>query len=122
MTEKACQILLPDIKFFAMKKLLILIFVSLMIVACSSKKSGDIVIYGSTDCDHCMDFKAQMDSAGYTYVFKDVKDNQVMVDEMMAEVKAYGFKEYINLPVVIVNKKHFFSAPKIEMVSAVLAE
>lgn len=84
--------------------------------SCSSPKADKFLIYGSTECDHCLAFKAQMDSAGLAYEFKDVNGNQELVDEMMAQVKAYHFTEYINLPVVIVNDQHFLSAPSFEQV------
>ena len=94
-----------------------------MLHSCSGgTKKSSIVIYGSSECDHCTIFMGQMDSVGYSYVFKDVNNNQAMVDEMMAEVKAYNYKEYINLPVVIVNEQHFFSGPKIEEVIQVISK
>ncbi|MCB0645524.1 MAG: hypothetical protein KDC49_02605 [Saprospiraceae bacterium] len=105
------------------RRVLPILLIALLAVlwSCSgANKKPDIVIYGSSECDHCTIFMGQMDSVGYTYVFKDVNNNQPMVDEMMAEVKAYNYKEYINLPVVIVNKEHFFSGPEIgEVVQAI---
>lgn len=62
-----------------------------------------ILVYGSDGCDHCVDFKAQLDSAGLEYTFYDVEKDQSKGDEMMLKVQRTGFQGYVRFPVVEVD-------------------
>lgn len=67
-------------------------------VAQSNKSS--VVLYGSNSCDHCTDFKAELDSVGVEYTFHDVEQNQALANEMLNVVHSIGYYDYIMFPVV----------------------
>ncbi|WPP51252.1 glutaredoxin family protein [Catalinimonas niigatensis] len=68
-----------------------------------SQDQKTILVYGSDECSHCVDFKKKLDSAGYEYTFYDVEKNQSLADEMLLKVQESGFQGYISFPVVEVN-------------------
>jgi len=74
-----------------------------------------IVIYGSNTCDHCIDFRAQLDSAGLAYVFKDVEIHQNLANELRAKIQAINYQGYVSFPVIDVNGK-IMVTPKLEEV------
>ena len=84
----------------------------------SNKKS--IIVYGSLQCPHCVNFKAKLDSIGLEYTFYDVDVSDQYALEMVARVKASGHTEGISIPVVVVNDQQLFIAPHISKVLAAL--
>ena len=62
-----------------------------------------IVVYGSRQCPHCVNFKAKLDSIGLEYTFHDIDISDQYALEMVARVKASGHTEGISIPVVVVN-------------------
>lgn len=78
-----------------------------------------ILVYGSDECSHCVDFKAQLDSAGLEYTFYDVEKDQSKGDEMLLKVQRTGFQGYIRFPVVEVDGK-IVVAPKFKTVESAL--
>lgn len=68
-----------------------------------SQEQNAILVYGSDECSHCVDFKKKLDSAGYAYTFYDVEKDQYLADEMLLKVQQSGFRGYIRFPVVVVN-------------------
>jgi len=88
-----------------MKKIYGIILLALVAYSCQSNSSSvaqtkSIIVYGSDNCDHCVDFKAQLDSIGYKYDFKDVEFNQVMANEMVSKVQQAGLAGQISYPVI----------------------
>ena len=79
-----------------------------------------IVVYGSHQCPHCVNFKAKLDSIGLEYTFYDVDVSDQYALEMVARVKASGHTEGISIPVVVVNDQQLFIAPHISKVLAAL--
>ena len=79
-----------------------------------------IVVYGSLQCPHCVNFKAKLDSIGLEYTFHDVDVSDQYALEMVARVKASGHTEGFSIPVVIVNDQELFIAPHISKVLAAL--
>ena len=71
----------------------------------SVKQTKDIIVYGSNNCDHCVDFKAQLDSVGFTYDFRDVEFNDAVANEMYNKVQAAKIQGRINYPVIDVDGK-----------------
>ena len=62
-------------------------------------------LHGSNNCDHCVDFKAQLDSVGFTYDFRDVEFNDAVANEMYNKVQAAKIQGRINYPVIDVDGK-----------------
>jgi glutaredoxin len=79
-----------------------------------------IVVYGSHQCHHCVNFKSKLDSIGLEYTFHDVDVSDQYALEMVARVKASGHTEGFSIPVVIVNDQELFIAPHISKVLAAL--
>lgn len=71
----------------------------------SIKQTKEIIVYGSNNCDHCVDFKAQLDSVGFTYDFRDVEFDDAMANEMYHKVQAAKIQGRINYPVIDVDGK-----------------
>jgi glutaredoxin len=87
----------------------------------SSKTTGKavvepptIAIYGSNTCDHCVDFKAKLDSIGLKYSFNDVEVNEDQALVMMQLVRNANYQGRINFPVVFVNDSKLLVAPDFE--------
>jgi len=74
-----------------------------------------IIVYGSNNCDHCLDFKAQLDSIGFSYDFRDVEFNDAMNREMYYKVQRARIVGRINYPVIDVEGK-IMVAPKLSEV------
>ena len=74
-----------------------------------------IVIYGSNTCDHCIDFKAKLDSVGLKYSFNDVDVNEDKVLEMLEVVKNANYQGRINFPLVYLNNTKLLVAPDFEV-------
>ena len=71
----------------------------------SIKQTKQIIVYGSNNCDHCLDFKAQLDSIGFSYDFRDVEFNDAMNREMYYKVQRARIVGRINYPVIDVEGK-----------------
>lgn len=66
----------------------------------SIAQSKEIIVYGSNTCDHCIDFKAKLDSVGFTYEFRDVDVNQGYTNDLITKIQMAGIVGQINYPVV----------------------
>jgi len=62
-----------------------------------------IIVYGSDSCNHCLDFKSSLDSAGIKYVFYDIDLDFEKEKEMVEKLKSYKINGNIQIPVVEVN-------------------
>ena len=104
-------------------KTLVAVFMILAIISCSAKKESvdkvtqktKITVYGSNECDHCLEFKAELDKANLVYTFYDVNQSEQRSGEMMMKIRALRIEGNIALPVVEVGDR-LFIAPKIEQV------
>ncbi|MDF9797052.1 glutaredoxin [Catalinimonas alkaloidigena] len=67
----------------------------------SQDTQKSILVYGSDECSHCVNFKKKLDSAGYTYTFYDVDKDQSYADQMLLKLQQVGFRGNISLPVVV---------------------
>ena len=110
-----------------MKKVIsgaLVIFTVLFMLSCSTSSEennnenqkeessqAELILYGSNSCDHCLDFKAQLDKAGIKYIFNDVEQNQQLADEMVKAVQAVNYRGYIEFPVIVIGKKVFVNPP-----------
>ena len=91
-----------------MQKFSIVVIGVLLFWDCQSSginQTKDILVYGSDNCDHCVDFKAELDSVGFTYGFKDVEFSEALTNEMIHKVRAAGIMGQINYPVIDVEGK-----------------
>lgn len=91
-----------------MQKAVVVILGMLLFWACQSsgiKQTKDIIVYGSDNCHHCVDFKAKLDSVKFTYDFKDVEFNEFMHNEMVSKVRGARIMGQINYPVIDVEGK-----------------
>lgn len=81
----------------------------------SAPTQKEITIYGSNTCDHCIIFKAQLDSVGLKYVFLDVDHDEANTQELLDLIRSVNFKGYVSFPVVEVEGEVFVN-PKIEVI------
>ncbi len=96
-----------------MKKVKLVCFSLILFWACQNadtnksfiKQTKEIIVYGSNNCDHCVDFKAQLDSMGLTYDFRDVEFDDAMNNELYHKVQAARIRGRINYPVVDIEGK-----------------
>jgi len=72
-------------------------------LAQAQEKQKPILVYGSMECSHCVDFKDKLDSAGLEYTFYDVEKDQSKGDEMLLKVQRTGYQGYIKFPVIEVD-------------------
>jgi glutaredoxin len=96
-----------------MKKVALVCFGLILLWACQSpgtnrssiKQTKEIIVYGSNNCDHCVDFKAQLDSIGFSYDFRDVEFDEAMNNELYRKVRAARIMTRINYPVIDIEGK-----------------
>jgi len=96
-----------------MKKVALVCFSLILFWACQSadtnkssiKQTKEIIVYGSNNCDHCVDFKAQLDSVGLTYDFRDVEFDDAMNNELYRKVQEAKITGRINYPVIDIEGK-----------------
>ncbi len=100
-----------------MKQTIYLLIGLFVWVACQtgSKQTRSIIVYGSDNCHHCVEFKVKLDSLGFTYDFRDVEFNQMMNDEMVSKVRASGEMGGFKYPVVDI-EGDILIAPEIQAV------
>lgn len=87
---------------------------SLKNVGAEEATRTSIVIYGSNTCDHCLDFKAKLDSVGLKYIFNDVEVNDAQAEVMVNLVRSANHQGGIQFPVVYLNDKEVMIAPDFE--------
>ena len=76
-------------------------------------KQKSIVVYGSSQCSHCINLKAKLDSIGLKYTFYDIDVSNQYALEMVERAKVVGYTQGFSIPVVVVNDRELFIAPKI---------
>lgn len=62
-----------------------------------------VTIYGSENCDHCIDFRIKMDSAKFKYEFKDAEANEKNYQELLLKIQQANFNGYVSFPVIEIN-------------------
>ncbi len=62
-----------------------------------------ITIYGSENCEHCIEFRKKVDSLGVEYTFKDAEANSDYYRELVLKVQQKDSKGHISFPVVEIN-------------------
>jgi len=100
---------------FPLKYTVAIVFM-ILIFSCKSKRenidtSGNttpeiekiVTIYGSENCDHCLDFRKKMDSAKFKYEFKDAEANEKYYQELLLKIQQANFKGYVSFPVIDIN-------------------
>ena len=60
----------------------------------------DVTIYGSENCDHCLEFRQKMDSAKLAYEFKDAEASERYYNELLRKIQQANFKGYVSFPVL----------------------
>lgn len=66
----------------------------------STSDQKSILVYGSDECSHCVEFKDKLDSAGLSYTFYDVEKDKSKGDEMLLKVQRTGYQGYVRFPVI----------------------
>ena len=95
---------------FTFSKLFIVAFF-LVAIACTKTKQDKIIVYGSSNCHHCTDFIAQLDSANMSYEFRDfMVSEQQYTQELMYLLDSINYRDYVNFPVVKVANQVFIEA------------
>ena len=84
--------------------------------ASQSEEVARVVIYGSSNCSHCMDFKSELDEEGVVYIFNDVEFSDELTLEMLQVVKTANITGQINYPVVVVDNAHVMIRPEMDVV------
>ncbi len=82
----------------------------------SSESEPRIVIYGSNNCSHCVDFKAELDKRDIDYKFNDVEFSDPLTREMLDVVNRAGITGRIDYPVVVVDGNNVLISPEVERV------
>lgn len=103
---------------YSFKKLLFIIVSIVVVIACESKRKSidtsgnttpkvakEITIYGSENCDHCIEFREKLDSLNLTYAFKDAEANEKFYQELLLKIQQANFKGYVSFPVLEINDK-----------------
>ena len=100
-----------------MKKVIYILVPFVLLLACQNKQeqTKKIIVYGSDNCHHCVDFKAQLDSVGFTYDFRDVEFNEMMNNEMVSKVRASGVQGGFKYPVIDI-EGNILVAPELQEV------
>ena len=100
-----------------MKKITFLSICLILFLSCQStlKQTKQIIVYGSDNCEHCVNFKTKLDSVGFSYDFRDVEFNEAMNNEMFRKVRASGVQGGFRYPVVDVEGK-ILIAPELQAV------
>lgn len=75
-----------------------------------------VVIYGSSNCSHCMDFKKDLESEGVKFTFNDVEFSDELTMEMLQVVRTANITGQINYPVVVVDNAHVMIRPELDLV------
>lgn len=66
-----------------------------------------VTIYGSENCDHCIEFRNKMDSAKLKYEFKDAEANEKYYQELLMKIQQANYKGYVSFPVIDINDRIF---------------
>lgn len=94
-----------------------------LVLSCAGKKEQkNLIVYGSSDCDHCMVFKDRLDSAEIIYEFRDLKIEEKRYDiELLEKIQAANYKGYVHFPVMDIEGK-IMVKPELEEVVESLYE
>lgn len=101
-------------KNYMQKTFYLLAIAGLLIFSCSGKKGDslsaegaqekvqkNLIVYGSSDCHVCIDFKKKLDSANIEYEFRDFLITEKRYDEeMLNKLNAVGYRGNVQFPVV----------------------
>ena len=100
------------------RKLLFIIVIITTVFACENKKSDidtsknltpvvkkKITIFGSENCDQCIEFRNKMDSLNIKYEFKDAEAHERYYQELLLKIQKANFKGYVSFPVLEVDDK-----------------
>lgn len=103
-------------KYISIPKLISIILTLLIlayIISCDTKKKQidtsanitpatvhEVTIYGSENCDHCLEFRHKMDSAKFTYEFKDAEASEQYYYELLKKIQLAKFDGYVSFPVL----------------------
>ncbi|MCK5702465.1 MAG: hypothetical protein KAI29_14975, partial [Cyclobacteriaceae bacterium] len=66
----------------------------------SMKTAKVVTIYGSVNCDHCLEFRKQMGSAKLKYTFKDAEAEEKNYQELLLKIQTANYKGYVSFPVI----------------------
>lgn len=80
-----------------------------------------VTIYGSENCDHCIEFRQQMDSIKFKYEFKDAEANEKNYQELLLKIQQANFKGYVSFPVIDIDGK-IFVRPDFSEIQKLLAK
>lgn len=94
-------------------RILLVTSIAFIAVVCNSKKDSidtsnntvpeaqkELIIYGSENCDHCLEFRQKIDSMKIDYVFKDAEANENYYNELAAKINRANLQGYIAFPVI----------------------
>lgn len=69
------------------------------------KTAKVVTIYGSVNCDHCNEFRNQMDAAKLEYIFKDAEAEEKNYRELLLKIQQANYKGYVEFPVLDIDGK-----------------
>tara|TARA_R110002111_G_scaffold43616_1_gene79693 strand:+ start:2228 stop:2548 length:321 start_codon:yes stop_codon:yes gene_type:complete len=101
-------------------KNLFLIIVIVISLGCKHQAGNKIVIYGSEKCNHCIQLKDDLDSAGMQYTFYDLDVNREKELEMIDKLKKYKIRGNVSIPVLDLNGKQLIIGADFKKLQRVL--
>ena len=87
----------------------------------SLKTESEVIIYGSANCDHCIEFREQMDAAKLKYAFKDAEAEEKNYQELMLKIKQANYKGYVSFPVIDIDGK-LYVKPEFAKIQQILSK
>lgn len=113
-------------------KITLILFCTALLLNCEGKRksidtSGNITpkiekkitVYGSVNCDHCVEFRNMMDSVKMKYEFKDAEAHEKYYTEMVLKVQASSYNGSILFPVLEVGDKILVRPEFVDFMKAV---
>ena len=85
------------------------------------KVQKPVIIYGSVACDHCNEFKKQMDNAKFTYTFKDADANEEVYQELVFKIQNAGKGGYVSYPVLDIDGEIYIK-PDFNTIKKILSD
>ena len=79
-----------------------------------------VTIYGSVNCDHCLEFRKQMDAAKLEYIFKDAEAEEKNYQELLLKIQQANYKGYVEFPVLDIDGK-IYVRPEFAVIQKIIS-
>lgn len=85
------------------------------------KVQKEVIIYGSENCDHCIEFREEMNAANFKYSFKDAEASEQVYQELLLKIQQANYKGYVSFPVLDIDGK-IYVKPEFSTIKAILSK